>query len=241
MFKTLITILRGRSAEAQETLEDSHAVLILGQKLREAAAGHDRAKRALATMILRERNEKRALAGVESRIADLESRVAAALKASMDAFAREGADAIAELEREREVRQQTLERTGLAARRLRLMIEKTERRLVELRLGLTTARSIETERGAAREMRGDFAGMAALIEGEAVLKRALERTDTVEEFDILDQLDAELNGEDLVERMAAQGLGSAPRTRGEDVLARIKANTETDTQSGLEAGQSQPA
>ena len=235
MFKTFITILRGRSAQARDELEDGHTVLILEQKLREASAGHDRAKRALATMILGERNEKRALAGVTSRIGDLESRVTAAMKAGMDAFASEGADAVAELEREQSVREQTLERTALAARRLRLMIEKTDRRLVELRLGLTTARSMEAERGATRDLRGDFAGMAAIVEGEAVLKRALERTDTTEEFDILDQIDAELNGDDLVERMAANGLGTPLRTRGADVLARLKACTE----AGINAGHTQ--
>ena len=236
MFKTLLTILRGRTAQARDELEDGHAVLILEQKLREATAGHDRAKRSLATMILRERNEKRALAGVTSRIGDLGARATAALNAGMDAFASEGAEAIAELERERDVREQTLERTALAARRLRLMIEKTDRRLVELRLGLTTARSIETERGATRDLRGDFAGMAAIVEGEAVLKRAMERTDTVEERDILDQIDAELSGDDLVERMAARGLGTPLRTRGEDVLARLKSAVET----GPGAGQPQP-
>ncbi len=236
MFKTLLTILRGQAARGRDELEDGHTVVILEQKLREASAGHDRAKRALATMILRERNEKRALAGVTCRIDDLESRVTAALNAGMDTFASEGADAIAELEREREVREQTLERTGLAARRLRLMIEKTDRRLIELRLGLTTARSIDAERGTTRELRGDFAGMAAIVEGEAVLKRALERTDTTEELDILDQIDAELNGDDLVGRMAAHGLGTRLRSGGEDVLARLRAAT----QAGIDAGQSQP-
>ncbi|WP_417483430.1 PspA/IM30 family protein [Maricaulis sp.] len=237
MFKTLFTILRGQTARARDEIQDGHAVLILEQKLREATAGHERAKRALATMILRERNEKCALAGVDTRINDLEIRVGDALKSGMEAFAAEGADAIAELEREREVRRQTLERTELAARRLRLMIEKTDRRLVELRLGLTTARAMEAERGATRELRGDFAGMAAIVEGEAVLKRALERADPGEELDILDQIDAELNGDDLVERMAARGLGAPPRTRGEDVLARLRAKTST----GADAGQTQSA
>ncbi|WP_417468031.1 PspA/IM30 family protein [Maricaulis sp.] len=232
MFRILFTILSGQTARARDEIEDGHAVLILEQKLREATSGHERAKRALATMILRERNEKRALAGVTARIGDLEVRVSDALKAGLEAFANEGAEAIADLERESEVRQQTLERTGLAARRLRLMIEKTDRRLVELRLGLTTARAMEAERGATRELRGDFAGMAAIAEGEAVLKRALERTDPGEELDILDQLDAELSGDDLIERMAAEGLGTPPRTRGADVLARLRAKTATGTDAG---------
>lgn len=235
MFNTLVTILRGRTERVRDQIQDDHTVLILEQKIREASSGHERAKRALAGTILRERNEGRALASVNARIADLETRVVAALKADMDAFASEGADAIAELEHECDVRRKTLERTRLAAQRLRLAIEKTDRRLIELRLGLTTARSIEAERRSSGELRGDFAGMAAIVEGEAVLKRALERTDTVEELDILDQIDAELSGQDLTERMAAQGLGAKLRTSGDEILDRLK----SAIQAGNPAGQAQ--
>jgi phage shock protein A len=227
MFNTLVSILRGRSERARENLEDTHAVLILEQKIREAQAGHERAKRSLASLILRDRNETRALAGVTARIGDLEQRVTAAIKAEMSAFAEDGAEAIASLEQELDSRRQALDRTRLAAQRLRLMIEKTDRRLAELRQGLNTARAIEAERGSALEMRSDISGIAALVEGEAVLKRALERTDTVEELDILDQIDADLSGDTLVERMAASGLGAPLHTRGEDVLARLKAGLDT--------------
>lgn len=222
MFSTLMTIVRGRSERARAQLESTHAVLILEQKIREAEQGHNTAKRSLATMIIRERNEARALTSLNTRITDLEARAMAALDAEMDALAQEAAGALADLESERDTRNRAVDKTRMSAQRLRLMIEKCQRRLIELRQGLHTARSMDAERISATALRGDIAGAAALVEGEAVLKRVLESADVVEELDILDQLNAELDGDDLVDRLAASGLGAPVRTRGEDVLSRLR-------------------
>jgi len=222
MFSTLMTIVRGRSERARDQLESTHAVLILEQKIREAEQGHNTAKRSLATMIMRERNEARALTSLNTRITDLEARAMAALDAEMDALAQEAAGALADLESERDTRSRAVDKTRMSTQRLRLMIEKCQRRLIELRQGLHTARSLDAERTSATALRGDIAGAAALVEGEAVLKRVLESSDVVEELDILDQLNAELDGDDLVDRLAASGLGAPVRTRGEDVLSRLR-------------------
>jgi phage shock protein A len=222
MFSTLMTIVRGRNERARDQLESTHAVLILEQKIREAEQGHNTAKRSLATMIIRERNEARALTSLNTRITDLEARAMAALDAEMDALAQEAAGALADLESERDTRNRAVDKTRMSTQRLRLMIEKCQRRLIELRQGLHTARSMDAERISATALRGDIAGAAALVEGEAVLKRVLESADVVEELDILDQLNAELDGDDLVDRLAASGLGAPVRTRGEDVLSRLR-------------------
>jgi phage shock protein A len=231
MFSTLMAIARGRANRACDALENSNATIILEQKIREAQTGHDKAKRALATLILRERNETRALAALTARITDLEDRTREALASGMDELAQEAANALAELETEKQARDKALKRTGFSGQRLRLMIEKCQRRLMELQQGLITARSLDDERDSARSMQGDIAGIAALVEGEAVLDRLLNRPDTVEEMEVLDQLNAELSGEDLVERLSKQGLGAPVRTNGDDVLERLRADLETPNAS----------
>lgn len=225
MFSTLVTIFRGRAERTREQLEVAEAATIIEQKIRDAERGHDRAKQSLAGLILRERHEDKTLSGLASRIGDLEDRARQALAAGMDDLAAEAADAIADLQNEREARENALARTRLSVQRLRLMVEKCERRLVELRQGLITAQSIEAERRAHTDSQRDIAGLAAIVEGEAVLERLLGDPDPIEQAEILEGLQAELSGDDLVTRLSAEGFGDAPRTRGQDVLARLRAES----------------
>lgn len=225
MFSTLVTIFRGRAERAREQLEVAEAATLIEQKIRDAETGHDRAKHSLASLILRERNEERTLAALDSRISDLEDRARQALAAEMTELASEAAEAIADLENEAEARQKALDRTRLSVQRLRLMVEKCERRLVELRQGLITAQSMETERRTHHDSQRDIAGLAAIVEGEAVLDRLLSQPDPIEQAEILEDLQAELSGDDLVTRLSAEGFGAATRTRGQDVLARLQADS----------------
>lgn len=225
MFSTLVTIFRGRAERTREQLEVAEAATIIEQKIRDAERGHEHAKQSLAGLILRERHEDKTLSGLTSRISDLEDRARQALAAGMDDLAAEAAEAIADLQNESEARQNALARTRLSVQRLRLMVEKCERRLVELRQGLITAQSIETERRAHTDSQRDIAGLAAIVEGEAVLERLLGDPDPIERAEILEDLQAELSGDDLVTRLSAEGFGDAPQTRGQDVLARLRAET----------------
>lgn len=225
MFSTLVTIFRGRAERTREQLEVAEAATIIEQKIRDAERGHERAKQSLAGLILRERHEDKTLSGLASRINDLEDRARQALTAGMDDLAAEAAEAVADLQNESEARQNALARTRLSVQRLRLMVEKCERRLVELRQGLITAQSIEAERRAHTDSQRDIAGLAAIVEGEAVLERLLGDPDPIERAEILEDLQAELSGDDLVTRLSAEGFGEAPQTRGQDVLARLRAET----------------
>ena len=98
MFKTLFLLIRGSAASAAEEMADRNALLILDQQMREARAAIDQSKRALALAIAQDEMEAKRLEGTVVRIADLEVRVKAALKAGSAGIAREGAEAIAALE-----------------------------------------------------------------------------------------------------------------------------------------------
>ena len=62
-----------------------------------------------------------------------------------------------------------------------------------------------------------------------MLERALDAAGSCEEYDILDGINAELSGDDLVDRMAAEGFGAARRTSASDVLARFAAHAAPPT------------
>src|SRR5882757_7066674 len=102
MFKTVLTLFRGSVAAAGEELEDRSALLILDQQMRDAAAAVERSKRTLALAIAGDQQEGRRLETTCVRIADLEVRATAAIEGGRDDLAREAAQAIANLEAERD-------------------------------------------------------------------------------------------------------------------------------------------
>ena len=61
MFKTLTTLVRGAAAKAEEEFADRHALLILDQQIRDAAAAIERAKRALSIAIAQDEAEGKRL------------------------------------------------------------------------------------------------------------------------------------------------------------------------------------
>src|ERR1044072_8046886 len=102
MFKTVLTLFRGSVAAAGEELEDRSALLILDQQMRDAAAAVERSKRTLALAIAGDQQEGRRLDATNARIADLETRATAALDGGREDLAREAAQAIANLEADRD-------------------------------------------------------------------------------------------------------------------------------------------
>src|SRR5215471_693319 len=98
MLKTIMTLFRGAAHRAEEEFADRSALLILDQQIRDAAAGIERAKRALAVAIAQDEAEGKRLEATLKRIADLEERAVAALGAGNEELAAEAAEAIAVME-----------------------------------------------------------------------------------------------------------------------------------------------
>src|SRR5450432_2719971 len=98
MLKTIVTLFRGQAARAAEELADAHALPLLDQYIRDAAAGLERARRALAIAIAQDGAEVKRIGEIETKIADLEQRATAALDGAREDLATEAAEAIAGLE-----------------------------------------------------------------------------------------------------------------------------------------------
>ena len=231
MFRTVRTVFLGRVGRAEQAFETENAVIIIEQKIREAEAGHASAKRGLAALIARCKGEKAALEFLSNRITDIESRIQAALDAGNQELALDAAKVLADLENERAVREQTLSASETKAARIRLNIEKTHRRIIDLQQGLITARSIETERRAIQRMRGDMSANSAIAEGEAVLKRLIGSEDPVLAIEALEEIEADLSGESVIERMSDAGFGAPLKVRPEDILARFESKSKKPSKS----------
>jgi phage shock protein A len=224
MFKTLITIIRGKNFETIERVADAHALTILDQQIRDATANLDRARRALAIAIAQDASETKRVEAVRTRIADLEARAVAALNGGREDLATEAAETIANLEND--LMSATAAQTSFAREcaKLKAMTANGERRLIELERGRRAARAAE----AVRRLRSNGeehlgGGASALQDAEATLKRLRARQ--LEDEAATQAIEAMegVNGADLVsEKLEAAGFGDATRPSAKSVLERLR-------------------
>jgi phage shock protein A len=230
MFKTIVTLMRGAAASAEETVADRSALLILDQQIRDAAAGIERSKRALAVAIAQDEAEGKRLETTLGRIADLEERATAALAAGRDDLAGEAAEAIALMEGDRDAIKEA--RTAFAADigGLKAVVANAGHRLAELERGRRIAHAAESVRrlkasGGIGGLGGSGgAGATALAEAEATLRRLRERqAEDAAASAAYDRLDPGRNPADTASRLEAAGFGRRTRSTASDVLQRLRA------------------
>src|SRR3712207_1802784 len=146
MFKLVTVLLRGAAAASQEAFADRHALLILDQHMRDAAAALEAAKRALAIAMAQDSQEGKRLDTVLAKIADLETRALAALAGGREDLAAEAAEAIAALEADRDGIQAARAHFATEITRLKRSVADAERRMAGLERGRRIARSDEAVR-----------------------------------------------------------------------------------------------
>lgn len=224
MFKALITLMRGQAATIGEDVADRHALVILDQQMRDAGATLDRARKALALAIAQDGREGQRLEATRAQIADLETRVLAALRAGRDDLAAEAAEAIAGLEAERDASAAARALFGNEIAKLKAHVQTQQLRLSELERGRRVARAAESVRNARRgrvEAASLFEG--TLTEAEATLSRLRERQSETEAADAtLDALDLAAAPATAAEKLAAEGFGPRAKPAAADVLARLR-------------------
>lgn len=229
MLKMLLTLVRGRAASAAGQVADANALVILDQQLRDAAGALDRAKKSLALAIAQDRQEGQRLDALTAQIADLEPRVVAALAAGDEPLARRGAEAIAALEGDRDA--------ALIARRLfvgeierlRAHVAQAQTRIAAVDRGRRIARAAESVRDLRRgRIDPAWPQEATLAEAEATLARLRERQlEAVAAEEALDEIDASTAPAHAAELLAAAGFGPKMKTTADDVLARLKAKSQS--------------
>ncbi|MBR1203303.1 MULTISPECIES: PspA/IM30 family protein [unclassified Bradyrhizobium] len=225
MFKTVLTIFRGSVAATEEELQDRTALVVLDQQMRDAAAAVDRSKRTLALAIAGDQQEGRRLEATNARIADLEVRASAALEGGRDDLAREAAQAIANLEAERDAAMTARTLFATEITRLKRHVANAEARIAELDRGRRLARASEAVRSLRRSgIEAARPYESTLPEAEATLKRLRERQmETQAADDALFEIDTASGPLATAEKLAEQGFGPRMKSTADDVLARLRA------------------
>jgi len=224
MFKPLITLLRGKSFEAAQAVTDANIVTILDQQLRDSAVVLDRARKAVAIAMAQKSREADELDRTRRRIADLEDRARMALASGQEALAMEAAEAIANLEAERDASQRCLETYGAEIARLRAIVRDADARFLELKRGQRLA--IATDRAQKLRDRGFGHGsisLTTLAEAEDTLKRLRERQAEIDAATVsLEEMDLSADPSRLVDRLARAGCGAPARPSAQSVLDRLR-------------------
>jgi len=226
MFKTVLTLFRGSVAFAEEELEDRTALLILDQQMRDTAAAVERSKRSLALAIAQDQQEGRRLDTTNARIADLEARTTAALDGGREDLAREGAQAIANLEADRDAAMTARALFATEIGRLKRHVLSAEARITELDRGRRIARASEAVRALRRGgIEAARPYESTLPEAERTLRRLRERQMEAQAADeALFELDAATGPLAAAEKLAEQGFGPRLKSTADDVLARLNAS-----------------
>ena len=224
MLKTLTLIFRGTTARAAEDLADRNALLILDTHMRDAAAGLERARRALAIAIAQDGGEVKRLEGVRSRILDLEARACAALAAGRDDLALEAAEALAGLEADRLSAEAAHASFLRESGKLRAMVVNAERRVAELERGRRAARASDAVRRLRTSGAASLGGEGgSLRDAEAVLKRLRDRQLEDEAADqALDELDGGFGAELVAEKLEKAGFGPQTKPTAASILDRLR-------------------
>jgi phage shock protein A len=223
MFKTMLTLMRGAAARAEEEVTDRSALLILDQQIRDAAAGIERSKRALAVAIAQDEAEGKRLETTLKRIADLEERASAALAARRDDLAGEAAEAIALMEADRDAIREARSAFATDIGQLKSTVAGAGHRLAELERGRRIALAAESVRRLKASGSAGTAGSAALAEAEATLKRLRQRqAEDAATAAAYDTLDPGSNPLKTASRLEAAGFGRRTRPSAADVLARLR-------------------
>lgn len=221
MFNTIITLVRGRSHDAAQALEDANALSILRQQLRDAAAGVEAARRSVAVVMAYAERERKSLPRINAQIADLEGRAIAALAQGRDDLATEAAAAIAQLEAERTTTETALATYETEIARLREELNGAELRLRDLKRGLQLADAAQKS----QTVRGVVSRpvTASLAEAEATLTRLQSRQLHAEATALaVVDLSAGQSAEAISARLAAAGCGPSIRPDAAAVLERLK-------------------
>jgi len=224
MFKTLATLIVGQNARAEDRVRDAFAIELIDQKIRESEHSLRAAKATLASLIQRQRSEEKQRAALKNRITDLTKRAKEALDSDREDMAEEAARAIAQMENELALREETLDRLDQKVMRLRSSIESGHRRIIDLKQGAIQARAVRREQNMQVHMVANGLQEGAVEEAEELINRVLGKDDPFERSEILADINRDLNGDNIADRMADAGFGGATRSTADDVLARLKAN-----------------
>lgn len=221
MFKQILTLVRGKSADGSQAVLDANALSLLRQQMRDAAHGVDKSRKAVAVVMAYAEREKASLTRLETQIADLETRALDALEHNNENLASEAASTIAQLEAERDTTVKVIEAYQTQIIRLKQCLTENETCLREMKRGQHLAEANDKAQRLSGTMPSGFVN--DLKDAETTLKRLQERQEHAEATaNAMEELSVSTNAENMTERLAEAGYGAPMKPDATAVLDRLK-------------------
>ena len=224
MFKSMFALFRGSAHDAGQAVVDHNAMTILRQQIRDCVEAVTAAKKAVAIVIAQNEQEKRQHAKLVERIADLETRVVAAMEEGKEELAHEGAETIAIHEAESEDSEEAQKRFTTEITRLKRVVQQSEARLREVKRGERMANA--TDKTQRLRQSTPSVGLSALQDAESTLSRLRERqTEMDAAADAYEEMAEETNPDSIAQKLSDAGCGAPITSTADQVLERLKAKS----------------
>ncbi|MGY6566411.1 MAG: PspA/IM30 family protein [Halomonadaceae bacterium] len=225
MFKKILTAVRGGVNELGESVVDSQANRIFEQEIRDAENELRQARQELAALMAENTSLGRQIKGFEDEISRREAEAHKALQANQEDLAREVAERIVEAERQRS--DLTATRANLQGKvdAMRERMQRSEKQLAEYKRELQVVKTNERVLRTTAQIDTNIgSNQSSLSSAKATLERIRERQQRIEDQQSASvQLEKELTGADLDERLKAAGINQESDAV-ESVMARLKAS-----------------
>lgn len=223
ILKKIFTAIRGGTRETGEAIIDANAIRIFEQEINDAENHLEKAKRDLTDVMAKEIQAKRIIKELSAEITKHEDYVAQALKKGEEALALEIATKIAEFETKREVQNKAQDSFSAHSARLKDMIKKAKDSVADMKRQLTMVKATDRVQKASQSISDNYASTdSKLLDAKESLGRIQERQADLEDRLVAStQLENELEGTNIEEKLKASGIGEASDS-AQDILARIK-------------------
>ncbi len=225
IWSKLFTALRGGASEVGESIVDQQALRILDQEIRDADTALANAKRELVSIMAKHKLANDRVAQYETRIADLEAKAVAAMKAERNDLALEVAEAISTQVNEREAESKQAIEFGGYVEKMRKDITKAEARIKSLRQQVDVAKARESVQKAQVSASIASGGANGKLETAVGTLNRLQakQEQRAAELEAQDQLAEASTGNDLERKLQEAGIvpneGSANA-----ILERLRKN-----------------
>ena len=224
IFKKLMTALRGGAREVGEAVVDAQGTRIFEQEILDAKDKLDTAKLELTNLMAKHTQSERDVQLTKAELKKQEGFVNDALDKDNEKLALEIATVVADLEGELAEKKAAEQSFEAHVESLRGHMKKAESQIVDYERQLTMVKTTESVQKASAAINDTFASTHSELRSA---KDSLERIKAkqVHESDRLaasEELERELTGADLKERMTSAGIGN-DGADASSVLDRIKA------------------
>ncbi|EBA03712.1 putative negative regulator protein PspA (suppresses sigma54-dependent transcription) [Rhodobacterales bacterium HTCC2150] len=221
MFKQLVTLTRGRMTDRSQSYLDANAMTLLRQQMRDAALGVEKYRKSVAVVMAYAQQENATLKRINEQITDLEKSALDALAQEREEMAIEAADAIAQLETERDTTQKAIANYETQISRLKTSLKRSETQLREMKQGQHLAEA----KNKAHRLNGNTPSSTFndLTDAATTLDRLQQQQDhTDATAEAMVELSIDDNADDVITRLAEKGCGTPIKPTGASVLEKLK-------------------